>query len=73
MTLTECQKNANVTPTRCQKNANVTPSQCQKNAKCDAIWVPSIKRRDNFLAFLGGIDAKYQFCTLFPCSGGQYL
>ena len=49
---------ANMTRNGCQKYANVTPCQCQKNANCDAIWVPSITRRDHFLAFLGGIDAK---------------
>ena len=36
----------------------MTPCQCQKNANCDAIWVLSITRRDQFLAFLGGIECK---------------
>ena len=49
---------ANVTPSQCQKYANMTPCQCQKNAFCDAIWVPSITRRDEFLAFLGGNECK---------------
>ena len=54
---------ANVTPSQCQKYANVTPCQCQKNANCDAIWVPSITRRDHFLAFLGGKEGKKLILT----------
>ena len=45
---------ANVTRSEYQKYANVMPSQCQKNANCDAIWVPSIMRGDQFSAFLRG-------------------
>ena len=54
---------ANVTRSECQKYANVTPSQCQKNANSDAIWVLSIKRRNQVFAFLGGKDGKKLILT----------
>ena len=54
---------ANVTRSECQKYANVTPCQCQKNANRDAIWVLSITRRDQFLAFLGGKEGKKLILT----------
>ena len=54
---------ANVTRSECQKYANVTPCQGQKNANRDAIWVLSIMRRDQFLAFLGGKEGKKLILT----------
>ena len=47
-------RHANVTRSECRKYANLMPSQFQKNANRDAIWVPSITRRDQFSAFLRG-------------------
>ena len=43
------------------KNANVTPSQCQKNANCDAIWVLSGTRGNQFLAFKGAGNEDFLF------------
>ena len=64
---------ANVTPSQCQKYANVTPCQYQKNANRDAIWVLSITRRDQFLAFLGSKEGKKLILTYIAMFRGQGL